>query len=106
MRFFKYFLLALAALTFVTEAQAQRRIEVGAEVWLEPGQTPEEIDMWFQRMADCKMRSARIFLMWNYIEVAPGKYDFTIADDAEPTCQTHEHLGRYSLKSICGKPRD
>ena len=89
MRFFKYFLLALAALTFVTEAQAQRRIEVGAEVWLEPEQTPEEIDMWFRRMADCKMRSARIFLMWNYIEVAPGKYDFTIADYAFEAAKKH-----------------
>ena len=82
MRFFKILLLCLVAMSIATEGLAQRRIEVGAEVWIEPEQTPEEVDMWFRRMAENKMRSARIFLMWNYIEVAPGEYDFTIADRA------------------------
>ena len=82
MRFFKIFLLCIATFACFGGVSAQRHIEVGAEVWIEPGQTDEEIDMWFRRMAENKMHSARIFLMWNYIEVAPGKYDFTIADRA------------------------
>ena len=82
MRFLKSFLLCIATLACLGNASAQRHIEVGAEVWIEPGQTTEEVDMWFKRMAENKMHSARIFLMWNYLEVAPGKYDFTIADRA------------------------
>ena len=82
MKLFKTILLCVFALCVTTETFAQRHIEVGAEVWIEHGQTTEEVNMWFKRMADNKMHSARIFLMWNYLEVAPGKYDFTIADRA------------------------
>lgn len=89
MRLYKILLLCIATLAIAHETFAQRRIEVGAEVWIEPEQTPEELDMWFKRMADCKMRSARIFLMWNYIEVAPEKYDFTIADIAFEAAKKH-----------------
>ena len=89
MRFLKIFLIATATLAVVSESLAQRHINVGAEVWIEPNQTPEEIDMWFKRMSDNKMRSARVFLMWNYIEVAPGKYDFSIADLAFEKAKKH-----------------
>ena len=89
MRCLKIFLIATATLAVVSESLAQRHINVGAEVWIEPNQTPEEIDMWFKRMSDNKMRSARVFLMWNYIEVAPGKYDFSIADLAFEKAKKH-----------------
>ena len=89
MKFLKAILLSVFALAFAVETNAQRHIEVGAEVWIEPGQTDAEIDMWFKRMADNKMHSARIFLMWNYLETAPGKYDFTIADRAFEAAKKH-----------------
>lgn len=82
MKFLKSFLLCIAVFALYGSASAQRHIEVGAEVWIEPGQTDAEVDMWFKRMAENKMHSARIFLMWNYLETAPGEYDFTIADRA------------------------
>ena len=82
MKLFKTIFLLIFALVFVAETNAQRHIEVGAEVWIEPGQTTEEVDIWFRRMAENKMHSARIFLMWNYLETAPGVFDFTIADRA------------------------
>ncbi|MBR5807583.1 MAG: hypothetical protein IKY24_03075, partial [Alistipes sp.] len=89
MRFLKIFLLAVATFAVTNEALAQRHVEVGAEVWIEPGQTPEEVDMWFSRLADNKMHSARVFLMWNYLETAPGVYDFTITDRAFEAAKKH-----------------
>ena len=44
MRFLKIFLLAITTLVVAHEAMAQRHINVGAEVWIEPNQTPEEIE--------------------------------------------------------------
>ncbi len=64
----------------LTTISAQERIDVGAELWIEPSQTEAEVDGWVKTMADSKMRSARVFLMWNYIETAPKKYDFHLYD--------------------------
>ena len=89
MRFLKSFLLVIAALVVASKVQAQRHIEVGAEVWIEPGQTAEEVDIWFSRMADNKMHSARIFLMWNYLETAPGVFDFSLTDRAFEAAKKH-----------------
>lgn len=80
MKFLKHFLLCLMALTFATEIHAQQRIDVGAELWIEPSQTEAEVESWVKRMAENKMLSARIFLMWNYIETAPKVYDFHLYD--------------------------
>jgi beta-galactosidase len=54
--------------------------EIGAQVWIEPGQTSEEIDNWFKILADHQMQCARLFLMWNYIEIKPGLWDFSLYD--------------------------
>ena len=56
--------------------------QIGAQVWIEPGQTNEEIDRWFKILADHKMPCARLFIMWNYIEVKPGLWDFSLYDQA------------------------
>ena len=64
----------------VATASAQERIDVGAELWIEPSQTEAEVEGWVKTMADSKMRSARAFLMWNYIETAPKVYDFHLYD--------------------------
>ncbi|MBE6197235.1 MAG: hypothetical protein E7141_01000 [Rikenellaceae bacterium] len=89
MKILRVLFLAFITLFTFENTFAQRRIDVGAEVWIEPGQTPEELDMWFSRMADNKMRSARIFLMWNYIETSPTTYDFSIADMAFEAAKKH-----------------
>ena len=64
----------------VATSSAQERIDVGAEIWVEPSQTEAELEGWVKRLADNGMRSARIFLMWNEIEVAPKVYDFHLYD--------------------------
>ena len=64
----------------LTTVSAQERLDVGAEIWIEPSQTEAEVEGWVKTMADSKMRSARAFLMWNYIETAPKVYDFHLYD--------------------------
>lgn len=61
---------------------SQKRIDVGAEIWIEPGQSREDIDGWFRTAADNGMLSVRLFLMWNYIETSPGEFDFSLYDCA------------------------
>ena len=80
MRFLKSFLLCIATFACLGSASAQERIDVGAELWIEPSQTEAEVEGWVKIMAESKMRSARIFLMWNYIETAPKVYDFHLYD--------------------------
>ena len=65
MKLFKIFLLCMATFTLLGSATAQERIDVGAELWIEPSQSEAEVENWVKTMADSKMRSARIFLMWN-----------------------------------------
>lgn len=64
----------------VANLLAQDKINIGAEIWIEPGQTKEEIDTWFKMSANNKMYSARLFIMWNFIESKPGTFDFTLYD--------------------------
>jgi beta-galactosidase len=54
---------------------------MGAQVWIEPGQTPAQIDTWFQELAEAHMPVARIFVMWSYLEVSPGQWDFSLYDE-------------------------
>lgn len=82
-------LLALALLLFLpagcraaTAADAQERPLLGAQIWIEPGQQPAEVDRWFKTLAEGRMPVARLFLMWNYIEREPGVWDFRLYDEA------------------------
>ena len=80
MRFLRIVLSIVAALFLATTSFAQRRIDVGAELWIEPSQSEAEIEGWVKRAAENKMLSARIFLMWNFVETAPKVYDFHLYD--------------------------
>ena len=55
---------------------------IGAQVWIEPGQTMAEIDYWFKILAEHHMPCARLWLMWNYIEMEPDVWDFALYDQA------------------------
>lgn len=70
-------------------ARAQERPLLGAQVWIEPGQRPADIDRWFRMLADARMPVARLFLMWNYIERAPGVWDFRLYDEAFRAAERH-----------------
>ena len=55
---------------------------LGAQVWIEPGQTPEQIDRWFATLAENHMPLARVFLSWNYLEPRRDRWDFSLYDAA------------------------
>ncbi|RYE59480.1 MAG: hypothetical protein EOP48_00745 [Sphingobacteriales bacterium] len=55
---------------------------IGAEVFIEPGQTPQEIDTWFRRMKEAGMTLTRIRMFERYMHSADGKWDFTLFDEA------------------------
>lgn len=57
-------------------------IMIGAEVFIEPGQTPEEIDLWFKRLQEAGMTVTRIRLFETYMHKPDGKWDYTLFDEA------------------------
>ena len=75
-------LLSMMASLGLWPAYAADRPLLGAEIWIEPGQTPFQIDTWFRELADSHMPVARLFLMWPYLESAPDEWNFTLYDAA------------------------
>ncbi|MCO5936596.1 beta-galactosidase trimerization domain-containing protein [Mucilaginibacter sp. RB4R14] len=65
-----------------TSKQQATPIMIGAEVFIEPGQTPKEIDLWFKRLQEAGMTVTRIRLFETYMHKADGKWDFTLFDEA------------------------
>jgi len=55
---------------------------IGAEVFIEPGQSPEEIDTWFRVMNENGLTICRIRMFENYMRKADGSWDFTLFDSA------------------------
>jgi beta-galactosidase len=62
---------------------------MGAQIWIEPGQTPQEIDGWFAQLESAHMPVARLFMMWTYLETAPDHWDFTLYDAAFRSAEKH-----------------
>ncbi|HZP07021.1 MAG TPA: beta-galactosidase [Terracidiphilus sp.] len=81
-KFARTLLLCVMALLGSWPACAADRPLLGAEIWIEPGQTPSQIDTWFHDLADAHMPVARLFLMWPYLEPAPNEWTFTLYDAA------------------------
>lgn len=63
-------------------SNAQKIPEIGAQVWIEPGNTDQQIDHWFKILSENNFKVARLFIMWNYIETTPNKWDYTLYDKA------------------------
>ncbi len=55
---------------------------IGAEVFIEPGQTHEQIDTWFRRMKEAGMTITRIRLFESYMRRDDGTWDYTLFDEA------------------------
>ncbi len=55
---------------------------VGAEVFIEPGQTPAEIDTWFRTMKEQHFTVCRIRMFESYMLKADGSWDFSLFDNA------------------------
>lgn len=55
---------------------------IGAEVFIEPGQTTQQIDTWFKRLKESGMTVTRIRLFERYMHSADGKWDYSLFDEA------------------------
>ncbi|MEI7829548.1 MAG: beta-galactosidase trimerization domain-containing protein, partial [Prolixibacteraceae bacterium] len=76
--------LLLVCITNKINAQAgsQNIPFVGAEVFIEPGQTPAEIDTWFKTMKEQHFTVCRIRMFESYMLKADGTWDFSLFDNA------------------------
>lgn len=68
----------------VSAAQANHKspVVIGAEVFIEPGQTDEEIELWFRKMNENGMKLCRIRVFEDYMKRSDGTWDFTLYDKA------------------------
>ncbi len=53
---------------------------IGAEIFIEPGQTAEEIDTWYRLMKEHGMTICRIRMFETYMHKADGTWDFSLFD--------------------------
>jgi beta-galactosidase len=67
-------------------------ISIGAEVFIEPGQTAKEIDTWFKRLSEAGMTVTRIRLFETYMHKPDGTWDFTLFDEA------YKAAAKYGIK--------
>jgi beta-galactosidase len=68
---------------------AQNLPQLGAEIYLEPGQAPQQVDHWVKVLSESKMSVARVFMMWNYLEPKPGVWDFHLYDTLFESAQKY-----------------
>jgi beta-galactosidase len=69
--------------------------EIGAEVFIEPGQSPEEIEIWFRRMKEGGMTVTRIRMFESYMHKPDGTWDYTLFDYAFKSAE------KYGIKIYC-----
>jgi beta-galactosidase len=62
---------------------------IGAQVFIEPGQTPAEIDSWFRVLAAHGMPLCRIRMFETYMHRADGGWDFELFDLAFEAAARH-----------------
>lgn len=62
---------------------AKERLPViGAQVFIEPGQREEDIDLWFRRLHENGMNVCRIRMFEDYLKTTDGIWDFSLFDCA------------------------
>ena len=55
---------------------------VGAKVFIEPGQTATQINIWFKRLKEAEMYITRIRMFENYMRKPDGTWNYTLFDYA------------------------
>jgi beta-galactosidase len=94
--------LAIVVITFAPAVHAAVP-EFGAQVWIEPGQTPEEIDGWFGTLESSRMPVARLFMMWSYLEPQRDRWDWSLYDAAFRAAERH-HVAIVATLTPSGPP--
>ena len=83
---FKFLLIFSLMITFKMPAISQVSNTdipmIGAEVFIEPGQTNEQIDTWFRRLKEAGMTVTRIRMFESYMHKPDGTWDYSLFDMA------------------------
>lgn len=78
----------LSSLSLATAAARDGIPAVGAQVFIEPGQSDAQVDGWFRTLKENGMEVCRIRLFEEYIHTEQG-WDFTLFDRAFQAAQKH-----------------
>ena len=62
---------------------------IGAQVFIEPGQTPKEIDTWFRVLNENHFTVCRIRMFESYMKKEDGTWDFSLFDNAFRSAEKH-----------------
>jgi beta-galactosidase len=87
----------------VASVCAAERPQLGAQIWIEPGQTDKQIDDWFHQLADAQMPVARLFMMWSYMEPRKDQWDFSLYDAAFRSAEKY-HVAIVATLTPSGPP--
>lgn len=79
----------LIFLTWAACISAHALPSIGAQVFIEPGQTEEQIDGYFQTLENCDMDVARIRMFGAHIMAPDGSTDFSLYDTAFDAAARH-----------------
>jgi beta-galactosidase len=75
-------IILLASVHFCNTVHAQKNIMIGAQVFIEPGQTEAETELWFKTMKENGMGICRIRMFESYMRKPDGTWDFSLFDRA------------------------
>ena len=81
--------LLLCFLLVSVPARSAGRPVVGAQVFIEPGQTVQQIDRWFSILEEAGFEYARIRMFGAHLEDAEGNWDFSLYDEAFRAAERH-----------------
>jgi beta-galactosidase len=84
------FLRAAALVLVLSSFIHARNIQLGAQIWIEPGQTAEQIDGWFATLEQAHMPVARVWVVWPYIEKQRDQWDWTLYDLVFRAAERHK----------------
>ena len=90
MKSFSFFLVMFTVVSLSTfngnHINAQKSMSdlplFGAQVFIEPGQTSEDIDTWFRMLKENGMKTTRIRMFESYMRKSDGTWDFSLFDMA------------------------
>lgn len=73
---------AACALSSYCQFRDDSPIMIGAEILIEPGQNPEDVDLWFRTLSENGMKVTRLRMFEDYMKDADGNWDFSLFDRA------------------------
>lgn len=71
-----------SAIKSVAQVSASDPVMIGAEIFIEPGQNPADVDAWFRILKENGMEITRIRMFENYMHKPDGTWDFSLFDAA------------------------